>query len=109
MRKKKKAELAALDEWTHINCLQPEAQEVVQDDVLRRLLYRPPVIETKKAIRRATSLLEAADLSNIEAMEALVLEKSVQDLPAGVASFLFERTSDEPPPEEIERDTDETA
>lgn len=98
MRKRKKAELAALGEWTHISCLQPEAQEVVQDDVLRRLLYRPSAQASKPKLQ-ATSLLEATDFANIEALEAEAMKSGMQDLPPGAISFLFERTSSDPTPE----------
>jgi DNA repair and recombination protein RAD54B len=92
--KKKKAELAALGEWTHINCLRPNASERVHDNILRSLLFRSspshkqqvdPVDGSSKS--RILSLLDAADLDNISPLEDL----SIKDVPGGTVSFLFEK------------------
>ncbi len=91
--KKKKAELAALGEWTHINCLRPDASERVHDNILRSLLFRSssshkqvdPVDGSSKS--RILSLLDAADLDNIPPLEDL----SIKDVPGGTVSFLFEK------------------
>lgn len=95
--KKKKAELAALGEWTHINCLRPDAGERVHDDILRSLLFQSssshggqvdPVANSSKS--RISSLLEAVNLDNISRMEkGPVL--TVKDVPGGTVSFLFEK------------------
>jgi DNA repair and recombination protein RAD54B len=95
--KKKKAELASLGEWTHINCLRPDASERVHDDILRSLLYRSsssngqqvdPVGSSSKS--RISSLLDAVDLDNISRLEP-TRELTVEDVPGGTVSFLFER------------------
>jgi DNA repair and recombination protein RAD54B len=92
--KKKKAELAALGEWTHINCLRPDASERVHDDMLRSLLYRSssshkqqvdPADGSSKS--RIISLLDAVDLDNVSGLEDL----TVMDVPGGTVSFLFEK------------------
>lgn len=89
--KKKKAELAALGEWTHINCLRPGAGERVHDDILRSLIFRStsshkrqvdPVDGSSKS--RILSLLDAVDLDDIE-------DLTIKDVPGGTVSFLFEK------------------
>ena len=89
--KKKKAELAALGEWTHINCLRPDAGERVHDDILRRLLFQSssshkqqvdPVDGSSKS--RILSLLDTVDLDSIE-------DLTIKDVPGGTVSFLFEK------------------
>jgi DNA repair and recombination protein RAD54B len=91
--KKKKAELAALGEWTHINCLRPDASERVHDDILRSLLLRSP--SSHKPVdpadgsskSRILSLLDAVDLDSISGPEDL----TIKDVPGGTVSFLFEK------------------
>lgn len=77
--------------------MQNQAREVVLDDVLRRLIYRPLSNGSDQAPLnpRVDSLLAATDLANILAMDTEIYEQHVHDLPAGSVSFLFERTSDE--------------
>ncbi|KAH9994001.1 P-loop containing nucleoside triphosphate hydrolase protein [Russula vinacea] len=95
--KKKKAELASLGEWTHINCLRPDASERVHDDILRSLLFRSssshgqqvdPVGSSTKS--RISSLLDAVDLDNISRM-GTIQDLTVKDVPGGTVSFLFEK------------------
>jgi len=92
--KKKKAELASLGEWTHINCLRKDAGEHVHDDILRSLIslsssphgqQLDPADGPSKS--RILSLLNAVDLDNISRLEDL----SIQDVPGGTVSFLFEK------------------
>jgi DNA repair and recombination protein RAD54B len=90
--KKKKAELAALSEWTHIHCLRESARDYVQDPVLRKLLHAP-VSTANKPLARSTSLLEAVDIDNILAMDEDRPEVGARDVPGGTISFLFERSS----------------
>jgi DNA repair and recombination protein RAD54B len=92
--KKKKAELAALGEWTHINCLRPDAGERVHDDILRSLLFRPSSSHKQQvelvdgsSKSRVLSLLDAVDLDNISRLEDL----TIKDVPGGTVSFLFEK------------------
>jgi DNA repair and recombination protein RAD54B len=95
--KKKKAELAALGEWTHINCLKPGAKERVHDDILRGLLYRPPSSQDEQVGQvdtlqksRLSSLLDAVDLDNISHLREAP-ELTVNGVPGGTVSFLFEK------------------
>ena len=92
--KKKKAELAALGEWTHINCLRPEAGERVHDDILRSLLFRSSSSHKQQADpvdgssgSRILSLLDAVDRVDISRLEEL----NIKDVPGGTVSFLFEK------------------
>jgi DNA repair and recombination protein RAD54B len=91
--KKKKAELAALVEWTHINCLRQDAAERVQDDILRKLLIQPSSSHDRQvgnpSKSRLSSLLDAVDLDNISRLESP--EVTVKDVPGGTVSFLFEK------------------
>ena len=95
--KRKKAELASLGEWTHINCLRPDASERVHDDILRSLLFRSssshgqqvnPIGSSTKS--RISSLLDAVDLDNISRM-GTIQDLTVKDVPGGTVSFLFEK------------------
>ncbi|KZT04627.1 uncharacterized protein LAESUDRAFT_727800 [Laetiporus sulphureus 93-53] len=93
--KQKKAQLAALGEWTHINCLKPNAQEIIRDGILSDLLYsRPKEKRESSAIpqSRVEALLEAVDLENIMTVPDL----TVDEVPGGTISFLFERGSNTP-------------
>lgn len=92
---KKKAELASLSEWKHINCLKASASDEVLDDVLRVILHDcGPKPKTSLASFQGEStmdrLLEAADLDNIQALDKAL---GVGDVPGGTVSFLFERGS----------------
>ena len=86
--KKKKAELAALGEWTHINCLRGSAKDEIHDEILRKLVHRfsSSADETKPPAPQPPllSLLSAVDLKN-------VADLTVRDIPGGVVSFLFEK------------------
>ncbi|KAI1786543.1 P-loop containing nucleoside triphosphate hydrolase protein [Ganoderma leucocontextum] len=88
--KQKRAQLAALGEWTHINCLQPGAVDRVQDDLLTHLIYAPEADKDLEAAAPPQSLkdrlLEAAD-KIMASDEHLSRDK----LPGGAVSFLFER------------------
>ncbi|KAI9442270.1 SNF2 family N-terminal domain-containing protein [Lactarius indigo] len=93
--KKKKAELAALGEWTHINCLKPDASERVQDQILCGLLPRlpspqiPQVAHSGESSKsRISALLDAVDLDNVSRLGS---EPEIDDVPGGTISFLFEK------------------
>jgi len=97
--KKKKAELAALGEWTHINCLRQDATERVHDDILRKLLFQsssshggPEDQVGGSRKNRLSTLLDAVDLDNISRMGTSP-DPTVNDVPGGTVSFLFERGS----------------
>jgi DNA repair and recombination protein RAD54B len=92
--KKKKAELASLGEWTHINCLRPDAGERVQDGILRSLLFRSSSSHKQQvapvegsSTSRILSLLDTVDLDDISRLEDL----TIKDVPGGTVSFLFEK------------------
>ena len=86
--KQKRAQLASLGEWTHINCLRPGAVERVEDDMLTHLIYSPCA---KKASPKGSQsrLLDAVD----QIMDDDAWSLSRDDLPGGSVSFLFERTT----------------
>ena len=91
--KQKKAQLAALGEWTHINCLKQNAREAVQDDILSQMLYvrpssKPPPAASQSRLER---LLDAIDLETVMAKSAP--DPTVDVVPGGTVSFLFERGS----------------
>ncbi|EIW61952.1 uncharacterized protein TRAVEDRAFT_57102 [Trametes versicolor FP-101664 SS1] len=88
--KQKRAQLAALGEWTHINCLRPGAAEKVQDDMLTHLIYSlPKPASTSSAPQTITEkLLDAVD--RIADEEAFFQRDKI---PGGSVSFLFERSS----------------
>lgn len=91
---KKKAELAALGEWTHINCLHPSARTNIHDSILKGLIYLPPSVHEDlrpPQTSRIESLLDAVDLENIAMTDANRL--TVDDVPGGSISFLFEKGS----------------
>lgn len=96
----KKAQLAALGKWTHINCLRPNARERILDPVLQRLVYVPEEharagsAEDGGGRSRVSSLLAAVDLENV--LHAMRPPIPVEELPGGAVSFLFERSSDAP-------------
>ncbi|EJD03013.1 uncharacterized protein FOMMEDRAFT_123160 [Fomitiporia mediterranea MF3/22] len=73
--KKKKAELASLGEWTHINCLDARTKPAIIDKALQSISSVPS--EHNVALDRETT--------------AHILP---EDIPGGSISFLFERTSE---------------
>ncbi|KAN0134016.1 P-loop containing nucleoside triphosphate hydrolase protein [Lactarius tabidus] len=93
--KKKKAELAALGEWTHINCLKPDASERVHDQILCGLLPRSQAPRTPQGAHsgessknRISALLDAVDLDNVSRLGS---DLEINDVPGGAISFLFEK------------------
>lgn len=89
---KKKAELASLSEWKHINCLKTTAADEVKDDVLRVILHdcgpKPKSFSSIQGDSKMSRLLEAVDINNIGALDKVL---SVTDVPGGTVSFLFEK------------------
>jgi DNA repair and recombination protein RAD54B len=69
----------------------------IHDDILCRLV--PPnacehvETELSQPKSRLDSLLSAADLDNIVAMDEATRTLSARDVPGGTISFLFEKTS----------------
>ena len=91
--KQKRAQLAALGEWTHINCLKHGAHERIQDEVLAGLLFvsKADNVENSVSHSNTESLLDAIDLDKVMAASRPPL--NVQEVPGGTISFLFERGS----------------
>ncbi|EMD37765.1 hypothetical protein CERSUDRAFT_94757 [Gelatoporia subvermispora B] len=89
-RKRKKEQLAALGQWTHINCLRPDARTKIQDELLARIVS--PVNEKEPDAlggqSRVDALLQAVDLENV-----LSNANAADQVPGGTVSFLFERSS----------------
>jgi DNA repair and recombination protein RAD54B len=86
---RKKAQLAALGEWTHINGLRRGARDGVQDDILQSLMYefgpkqpQPSSLDALLAIGLATAT-SSFDSS----------EMPVNRVPGGTISFIFEKFS----------------
>ncbi|KAI0344614.1 hypothetical protein BDW22DRAFT_1482814 [Trametopsis cervina] len=94
--KQKKAQLAALGQWKHVNCLKVRAREQIQDGILRMLVYVPPEEDEEGASANAppTSLLDAVDLDNL--LRETRPPLGITEVPGGSVSFLFERTSKMP-------------
>lgn len=88
---KKKAGLAALGEWTHINCLKPSGGSHIQDDILRKTVFMSTDgISSKAGGTQLETILSAVDIDAIRAMDR---QQSVRDVPGGTISFLFEKCS----------------
>jgi DNA repair and recombination protein RAD54B len=82
---KKKAGLAALGEWTHINCLRPSVGSHIQDDILRKIVSMSTNgISSGAGNTQSETILSAVDIETI---------RSVRDVPGGTISFLFEKSS----------------
>lgn len=84
---KKRAGLAALGQWKHINCLLPTARDDIQDHILRKLVFLPEPEKTAPTTKPQSKLLAALDA--VAAMGVL----TVADIPGGSVSFLFEKSS----------------
>lgn len=83
---KKKAGLAALGEWTHINCLKPSGGDVIQDDILRR------IVETSKdTLPGISAPLRRSGDDEAEAPTGTA--GSIRDIPGGTISYVFEKTA----------------
>ena len=88
---KKKAGLAALGEWTHINCLRPSIGTHIQDDILRKIVLISANGSSSKAGN--TQLGTILSAVHIEAIRAMDKQRAVCDVPGGTISFLFEKCS----------------
>ncbi|KZT68291.1 hypothetical protein DAEQUDRAFT_692777 [Daedalea quercina L-15889] len=92
--KQKKAQLAALGEWTHINCLRRNAREIIQDNLLAEMLYTRSSTSkpaSKASQSRLEKILDAVDLDKVMAESGPDL--TVDEVPGGTISFLFEKGS----------------
>ncbi|KAG6878549.1 hypothetical protein C0993_004448 [Termitomyces sp. T159_Od127] len=90
---KKKAGLAALGEWKHINCLRPITKDDIQDDALRKLIdiHGPSTTnDTFVPKSRVDTILDAIDLQNIAAWDKCL---TTHDVPGGTISYIFQKSS----------------
>ncbi|EEB95807.1 hypothetical protein MPER_05167 [Moniliophthora perniciosa FA553] len=79
---RKKASLASLDEWKHVNCLRPDSRGEIQDEILADLLYTRE-IEPEDSHSYSDSLLDAVDLEQVERIEKAKRPLTVRDVPGG--------------------------
>lgn len=100
--KKKKAELASLDEWTHVNCMLPSARGKIHDDVLRSLIPIQAVTQHKDMApqldspkSRVEKLLAAVDSSALVDADGLEETESwdMRHVRGGQLTYVFERKS----------------
>ena len=90
--RQKKQQLAALGQWTHINCLKPNVRENIQDPLLRKLVYIAESDTARKpqSQSRLDPRVAAREPENVVQPTAPPL--AVESVPGGSVSFLFERT-----------------
>ncbi|KIJ39853.1 hypothetical protein M422DRAFT_780869 [Sphaerobolus stellatus SS14] len=96
--KKRKAELASLGEWTHINCMIASARSQIHDDILRKLII-PPGVE--KALT-SDSQTQSRSQRLLEEFDSLVDTDNLKDeegadmseVPGGRVTYVFEKRSD---------------
>lgn len=87
--KQKRAQLAALGEWTHINCLRHGAVDRIDDDMLTHLIYSPE--DTNTPVSSAPQSLTEKLLHAADKIMAEQQFYSRDQVPGGSISFLFER------------------
>lgn len=89
---KKRAGLAALGEWKHINCLRSSTMDDIQDDVLRAITRKPKARgdNSNHSRTQLAQLLSAVDTGNIEGSDDIL---TVHEVPGGSVSFLFHKSS----------------
>ncbi|KAJ7928623.1 SNF2 family N-terminal domain-containing protein [Mycena leptocephala] len=83
---KKRAGLAALGQWKHINCLLPTARDEILDHILRKLIFVPEP-DKKSSTKPQSQLLAALDVA--AAMAALTVSK----IPEGSVCYAFEKST----------------
>ena len=86
---RKKAQLAALGEWTHINGLQRGSRDRVQDEILQKLMYD---FGPEQPQASSSDVLLANDSAST-AFSSASIEVPVGRVPGGTISFIFERFS----------------
>jgi len=86
---RKKAQLAALGEWTHINGLRRGSCDRVQDDILQSLMY---VFDPEQPQPLRLDALSAIDSASV-ASSSDSSEMPANRVPGGTLSFIFERFS----------------
>jgi DNA repair and recombination protein RAD54B len=80
---KKKAQLAALGEWTHINGLRRGSRDRVQDEILQSLMYDFDPDQPQDSGSNTTLPIDSTTTIEIPADRT----------PGGTISFIFERFS----------------
>ncbi|KAF8588695.1 hypothetical protein K439DRAFT_582988 [Ramaria rubella] len=99
--KKRKAELASLDEWTHVNCMLPLARDKIHDDILRKLIPVQEIEQDKVASQlgpfksraeRILAIVDSAGILDADIDETGELE--MRDIPGGQMTYIFEKRSD---------------
>lgn len=83
--------------------MRPFAGENVRDQVLRRLLHAPPPTAAPSKKPGRSAVLDALDDGGD--LDEELAELSLQDIPGGTISFLFEEGDEEPAEEESEDTT----
>ena len=78
---KKKGQLAALGEWTHINGLRRGSRSMVQDKILQSLMHEFDPGRSQEP--RSDAVIESTSIAEIP----------VDRVPGGTVSFIFERLS----------------
>ncbi|KAG6920122.1 hypothetical protein DXG01_010190, partial [Tephrocybe rancida] len=91
---KKKAGLAALGEWKHINCLRASTRDDIQDDALRKLIDFHDLPTDRDGFSlpksRLETLLSTIDVHNITALDKCL---TTRDVPGGTVSYIFQKSS----------------
>ncbi|KAJ8077030.1 helicase [Marasmius tenuissimus] len=94
---RKKASLASLDEWKHVDCLKDTAREEIRDEILTDLLRTHPDedldAQEPESDKPQSRLLTATELKNIEREDRARNGLTVRDVPGGTISFVFEKCS----------------
>ena len=90
---KKKGGLAALSEWKHINCLKRSTGEYIQDDILRNLAGQIVEVNdsSNSGLEKHGRRLDV--LSEIDMDAQPMNSQSICNVPGGIISFLFEKSS----------------
>ena len=88
MRKKRDA-LSSLADWAHINCMKSTARDLIQDNVLRGLVYSPRGVDSSPPIDEDEHLWNDIDDDTPPVQPDL----DVKDVPGGTITYVFERFS----------------
>jgi len=91
---KKKAGLAALSEWKHINCLKCSTGEYIQDDILRNLAGQNVEVNdsSNSGLEKDGSRLDVLSGIDLDA-QPMNNSQSISNVPGGTISFVFEKSS----------------
>ena len=86
---RKKAQLAALGEWTHISGLRRGSRDRVQDDILQSLMHKFDPEQPQSSCLDALLAVDSTSASSPSDSS----EIPVNQVPGGTVSFIFERFS----------------